>query len=147
MSRVDQSDIEFWRDVGRRYRVARLALGLTVEQAATAAGVTVRTWRKWENNGPRYAGHLGPLDFAARFDVSIGWLFCGRGVGIGRHLSQQTNGAIAILPRGEGCPIPKAVLRERTPSKVSKRRSASGRTSNLRSPSWAIGRNGRKARV
>jgi len=132
MSRVDQSDREFWIHVGHRYRVARLALGLTEHEAAAAASVTVRTWRKWENNGPRRAGHLGPLDFAARFDVSVDWLFCGRGVDIGSHLAQHSHGVIAILPRGKGCPLPKAALRKRGQSKAIRRRSPVGRVSTPR---------------
>jgi transcriptional regulator with XRE-family HTH domain len=111
--RTDRPDCVFWRHVGHRYRVARLALGLTEQEAAAAAGVTVKTWRKWENQGPGRAGHLGPLDFAARFDVSIGWLFCGEGESIGSHLAKHANGVIAILPRGKGRPLPKAVLRKR----------------------------------
>ena len=146
MSDVGQSERQFWRQVGRRFRIARLALGLTDEQAAAAAGVTVGTWRKWENNGPRRAGHLGPLDFADRFGVSIDWLFRGRGAGIASHLSQHANGVIAILPRGEGCPIPEAVLRARGRSKA-KRRSIAGRIPTPRSSTWAVGRNVRKQKV
>ncbi len=117
MSKPEQSDRAFWLGVGQRYRVARLALGLTEEAAATAAGVPVRTWRKWERNGPRRAGHLGPLDFAAKFNVSIDWLFYGEGTGIGRHLAHQADGVVAILPRGKRCPLPKSVL-QRTPSRT-----------------------------
>jgi transcriptional regulator with XRE-family HTH domain len=109
MSQSKRSDSEFWLHVGHRYRVARLALGLTEEEAAAAAGVAVRTWRKWERTGPRRARRLGPLDFAARFDVSIGWLFCGQGSDIGRHLARGAHGSIAILPRGKGCPLPEEV--------------------------------------
>ena len=113
MPQADQSDGAFWRQVGHRYRVARLALVLTEEEAAAAAGVTAKTWRKWENKGPRRAGHFGPLDFAVRFDVSIDWLFYGQGESIGSHLARHACGVIAILPCGKGRPIPKAVLRKR----------------------------------
>jgi transcriptional regulator with XRE-family HTH domain len=104
--RGHQSDREFWLHVGHRYRVARLALGLTEEEAAAAAGVTVKTWHKWENAGPRRTRRLGPLDFAVKFDVSIGWLFCGQGSDVGRHLAEDADGPIAILPRGTGYPLP-----------------------------------------
>jgi hypothetical protein len=86
------------------------------------------------------------LDFAARFEVSIDWLFRGRGAGIASHLSQQANGVIAILPRGEGCPIPEAVLRARGRSKA-KRRSIASRIPTPRSSTWAVGRNARKQKV
>jgi transcriptional regulator with XRE-family HTH domain len=40
-----------WKRVGHRLRVTRLALGLTDQEAATAHGVTVGTYRKWEAGG------------------------------------------------------------------------------------------------
>jgi transcriptional regulator with XRE-family HTH domain len=111
---MPQSDDDtFWSHVGLRYRVARLALGLTEKEAATAAGVTMKIWRKWETNGPAQAGHLGPLDFAAKFNVSIAWLFYGKGAGIGSHLAQNASGVIAILPRGMGQPMPRSVLHKK----------------------------------
>jgi hypothetical protein len=99
-------------------------LGLTEEEAATAAGVTVKTWRKWEKSGPARVGHLGPLDFAARFDVSIDWLFYGDGENIGSHLAKHASGVVAILPRGKGCPIPKKALRKkgRTATRAQRRK-------------------------
>jgi transcriptional regulator with XRE-family HTH domain len=118
-----RSNGKFWSNVGLRYRVARLALGLTEEEAAAAASVTVKTWRKWENNGPARAGHLGPLDFAAKFNVSIAWLFYGEGLGIGSHLAQNATGVIAILPRGNGRPMPESVLhKKRTTAKSAQRK-------------------------
>ena len=45
MSRVDQSDREFWIHVGHRYRVARLALGLTEQEAAAAIGISASKFR------------------------------------------------------------------------------------------------------
>jgi transcriptional regulator with XRE-family HTH domain len=113
MRQSRRSNGKFWSSVGLRYRVARLALGLSEEEAAAAASVTVKTWRKWENNGPTQAGHLGPLDFAAKFNVSIAWLFYGGGMGIGSHLAQNATGVIAILPRGNGRPMPKSVLHKK----------------------------------
>jgi transcriptional regulator with XRE-family HTH domain len=40
-----------WPEIGRRFRVARLVLGLTEQEAADAYGVTLRTYRKWEAGG------------------------------------------------------------------------------------------------
>jgi hypothetical protein len=37
---------EFWARSGYRLRVTRLALGITEKQAAAAAEITARTWRK-----------------------------------------------------------------------------------------------------
>jgi transcriptional regulator with XRE-family HTH domain len=66
------------RGFGRRLRATRIALGLTEEQAAAAAGRTVETWRKYEATGTGYC--TGPLLlFCQRYpDVSLDWLFCGR---------------------------------------------------------------------
>jgi transcriptional regulator with XRE-family HTH domain len=62
-----------WRAVYRRLRVTRLVLGISETEAAAAARVSLRTYRKWE------AGHDRPTDtgilaFAYAYDVSLDWL-------------------------------------------------------------------------
>lgn len=67
------------RGFGHRLRVARIALGLTEEQAAKAAGRDVRTWRKYEATG---AGNCtgAILNFVHHYpSLSIDWLLIGRG--------------------------------------------------------------------
>ena len=84
-----------WKAVGRRLRVARLVLGITEVEAASAHEVTLRTYRRWEAGG-RQRG-LSFLPFATKHDVSIDWMLFGEGTGISRHLS-KTLGKVAILP-------------------------------------------------
>jgi transcriptional regulator with XRE-family HTH domain len=65
-----------WRAVYRRLPITRLVLGITEREAAAAAGVSLRTYRKWE------AGHDRPTDtgilaFAFAYDVSLHWLVDG----------------------------------------------------------------------
>lgn len=66
------------REFGHRLRLNRIALGLTEEEAAAAAGRTVETWRRYEATGE---GHItGPLLlFAEHYKLSLDWLFGGRG--------------------------------------------------------------------
>jgi DNA-binding XRE family transcriptional regulator len=64
----------FYRDFGLRLRLVREALGLTEQQATDGAGVTVRTYRRWE------AGHKGKssgpvFKFGEKFRVNLDWLF------------------------------------------------------------------------
>jgi hypothetical protein len=75
---------------GHRLRVTRIALGLTEEQAAAAAGCTVRTWRKNEATGK---GRTGPLLlFCTAYKVDLGWIFEGETRRVSSHL------AVAIFP-------------------------------------------------
>jgi transcriptional regulator with XRE-family HTH domain len=62
-----------WRAVYRRLPITRLVLGISETEAAAAARVSLRTYRKWE------AGHDRPTDtgilaFAYAYDVSLDWL-------------------------------------------------------------------------
>jgi transcriptional regulator with XRE-family HTH domain len=82
---------------GHRLRITRLALGITEQEAADAAGSTVRTWRKWEAGG--FSGCLKIVDFAGKFDVSLDWLVDGDTARVRDHLVKHANGKIAILPR------------------------------------------------
>jgi transcriptional regulator with XRE-family HTH domain len=71
----------FYRELGERLRVMRRTLGISEWEAADAAGVTIRTYRKWEKGG-LIKGALGsdPLTiFCDEFDVSYNWLLAGKG--------------------------------------------------------------------
>jgi transcriptional regulator with XRE-family HTH domain len=62
-----------WRAIYSRLPVTRLVLGISETEAAAAARVSLRTYRKWE------AGHgrptnTGILAFAFAYDVSLDWL-------------------------------------------------------------------------
>jgi transcriptional regulator with XRE-family HTH domain len=94
--RYHQPD-EWYREFGHRLRVTRIALGLTEEEAAAAAGRTVETWRRYEAIG---LGNItGPiLLFTKAHNIGLDWLFRGKGGGIGAHLYKSTPGKIAILP-------------------------------------------------
>jgi transcriptional regulator with XRE-family HTH domain len=87
-----------WCAVYRRLRIARLTLGLTEPEAAAAAGVTLRTYRKWEADHDRPARTEPMLAFAEAYDVSLDWLICGEGGWLGRHLTAGSAGKLAILP-------------------------------------------------
>lgn len=87
-----------WRGYGRRLRLARLTLGVTEGEAAAALGITLQTYRRWEARRwpPVSAGPV--LAFAEIYNVSIDWLICGEGFGLGPHLTTRTAGKLAILP-------------------------------------------------
>ncbi len=62
----------------RHLRQHRLTIGLTVDEAAAAAGRSVATWEKYEATGRGYI--TGPLiRYADKYDVSLDWLFIGHG--------------------------------------------------------------------
>jgi transcriptional regulator with XRE-family HTH domain len=77
------SDPKYWKHAGQRLRIVRLALGISEQEAAEAGGVTVQTYRR---------------GFVRRYDVSLDWLVRGKGEALGRHLSKNAGGKIAILP-------------------------------------------------
>ena len=81
------------REFGHRLRVTRIALGITEAQAATAAGRSVDTWRKYEATGK---GHCtqAVCRFASHYDVSLDWIFCGDP----RGRAHRMEGKVAILP-------------------------------------------------
>ena|SRR5205085_5656754 len=86
-----------YRGFGHRLRVTRIALGLTEEQAAAAAGRTVATWRKYEATGKgNCTGAM--LVFAKRYDVKLDWIFGGVAARLGSHLARHSQGTVAILP-------------------------------------------------
>jgi hypothetical protein len=86
---------EWYREFGHRLRVTRIALDLTEEEAAAAAGRTVETWRRYEETG---MGNItGPILLVTkRYNISLDWLFCAAGGGGRAHKSMP--GRIAILP-------------------------------------------------
>jgi transcriptional regulator with XRE-family HTH domain len=86
-----------WRAIGQRFRLTRLACGGTEKEAADAYGVTVRTYRKYENGQPLRNDFLG---FVEKYDVSVNWLLAGfdYGYDLGRHLAANSTGKLAILP-------------------------------------------------
>ena len=85
-----------WRAIGQRFRLARLACGGTEKEAANAYGVTVRTYRKYENGQPLRNDFLG---FVEKYDVSVDWLIYGDPSRLGKHLSKLAKGKVAILGR------------------------------------------------
>ena len=88
------------REVGRRLRLARLALGLTEKEAAKACRVTLRTYRGWEAGArPMSAtSEFKLIEFACDHDVSLDWLFRDDPRRLGRHLTKNLGGKLAILP-------------------------------------------------
>jgi hypothetical protein len=85
-----------WRDYGHRLRVTRLALDLFEKEAADTHGVTVRTYRKYENGG-RQRGQ-GFVASVKRYNVSFHWLMSGETSRLGTHLAKRARGKVAILP-------------------------------------------------
>lgn len=83
---------------GHRLRVTRLALGLTEEEAAAAAGRSVTTWRKYEETGEGRCTVALAL-FAEQYGVSLDWLLCGDAARIHPPLAKRAQGKVAILPR------------------------------------------------
>jgi len=100
---------EFYRPLGHRLRVVRLALDITEQEAAAAAGLSIRTYRRWESGCPqkRRGGTNNLLSFAEKYDVSLDWLLCGVGTRVGSHLA-SAKGRVVILPargtRGQRLP-------------------------------------------
>jgi transcriptional regulator with XRE-family HTH domain len=85
-----------WRAIGQRFRLTRLACGGTEKEAADAYGVTVRTYRKYENGQPLRNDFLG---FVEKYDVSVDWLIYGDPSRLGKHLSKLSEGKVAVLGR------------------------------------------------
>lgn len=83
---------EWHREFAHRLRVTRIALNITEEEAAAAAGRSVKTWRRYEATG---TGHItcAILLFAEHYTIDLEWLFGRKSTG---HKSMP--GKIAILP-------------------------------------------------
>jgi HTH-type transcriptional regulator, cell division transcriptional repressor len=70
--------------IGGRISFARDAMGLTVEQISSVAGVTTETWCNWEND--RSEPRANRLDMLARIlQTNIAWLIDGQGKGPGEN--------------------------------------------------------------
>jgi transcriptional regulator with XRE-family HTH domain len=87
----------YWRDYGHRLRVTRIVLGISEKEAAAAHGVTLATYRKWEDGRPPRSGKPY-LAFSAKYDVNLDWLIAGEAANIGGHLSNRAPGKVALLP-------------------------------------------------
>ena len=72
----EDCDVAFYRAIGERLRLTRKILGISEREAAGAAGVTVKTYRKWESGARQRSGF--PVEWLCdEFDVSITWMFMG----------------------------------------------------------------------
>jgi transcriptional regulator with XRE-family HTH domain len=91
------SERNYWHDYAHRLRVTRIVLGVTEKEAAAAHGVTLTTYRKWENGKPPRSGKPY-LAFSAKYDVNLDWLIAGETADIGSHLSKGAPGKVALLP-------------------------------------------------
>src|SRR5262249_18256409 len=87
----------YWLDYAHRLRVTRIVLGISEEEAADAHGVTLATYRKWEDGRPPRSGEPY-LAFSAKYDVSLDWLIAGEAADMGDHLSNRAPGKVALLP-------------------------------------------------
>src|SRR5690242_2474021 len=96
-------------EIGHRIRVARLALGLSEQEAAARTGMSLRRYRRLENLGTLRSGPLIAVTHA--FDVSIDWVVEGDRFTVRPRLV-RTSGTIAILPSARTKPT--TIRRERT---------------------------------
>ena len=86
-----------WRDQGHRLRVVRVVLDITEQEAADVCGVTLRTYRRYEQGAKRKS--IRPVkNFARHYGVSIGWLLDGEGILNSAHVGRKATGKVAILP-------------------------------------------------
>lgn len=84
-----------YRAFGHRLRTARIAVGLTEEQAAKAAGITVVTWRRYERGGRIRTQAM--VRFAGMYSVNLDWLICGDAQRISPTLKGNARGKVAFL--------------------------------------------------
>jgi transcriptional regulator with XRE-family HTH domain len=92
---TDQEWAAIWRATGERLRLAREALGITIEEAAASCGALPSTFVRYEAGG-RQRGHK-LCDFARKYNVSLDYLFCGDTRRLGEHLVRASKGKVAIL--------------------------------------------------
>jgi transcriptional regulator with XRE-family HTH domain len=84
-----------------RLRLTRLALDISEADAAATYGVTLPTYRKWENGGrirPSHRVNEGTLAFVLKYNVSLDWLICGSAFTLNKNLTSRAPGKVAILP-------------------------------------------------
>jgi transcriptional regulator with XRE-family HTH domain len=85
--RMPEGD-DYARELGNRLREVRRLLGITEHEAASAAGITIRTWRRWEAGLPG-RGHNALLRFAKNLEVSAGWLIVNEGTPFPREIDRR----------------------------------------------------------
>jgi transcriptional regulator with XRE-family HTH domain len=102
MTSKNSRDID-WRAVYSRLPITRLVLGISEAEAAAAARVSLRTYRKWEAGHDRPT-NTGILAFAFAYDVSLDWLVNGeRSWLLNRIAAKNAAGRAADLPTdGQG---------------------------------------------
>jgi transcriptional regulator with XRE-family HTH domain len=71
-------EIAFYQALSERLRLTRKLLRVSEQEAADAAGVTVKTYQKWESGAT--APRCGFIEnFCDELEVSIDWLLSGEG--------------------------------------------------------------------
>jgi transcriptional regulator with XRE-family HTH domain len=87
-----------WSGVSRRIRARRTELGLSQQEAASRAGISVRVAAKYETEIPPSGPELATLEKLARaLDVSPAWLL----YGVGEHVAEIGEAMLTQL-RGLG---------------------------------------------
>ena len=84
MSKLSRRTL-YWQQYAQRLRLARTVLEISEKQAADAHGVTVGTYRRWENGGVQRSSHFG---------------ICGKGYGLSPRLARNHGGK--CNPPGNG---------------------------------------------
>jgi transcriptional regulator with XRE-family HTH domain len=85
------------RGQGHRLRVVRIVLDVTEQEAADVCGVTLRTYRRYEQGAKRKS--IRPVkNFARHYGVSLNWLADGEGILNSEHVGRKATGKVAILP-------------------------------------------------
>lgn len=77
---------EYSRAVGRRLRIARLALGRTQAEMWRELGATDRAWSQWEK-GTRLFDVLVAVRLKERFGVPLDWIYAGDPAGLPPRLA------------------------------------------------------------
>jgi DNA-binding XRE family transcriptional regulator len=62
-----------YKAIGQRLQIVRMMLRMSIHEAAKIAGVTPRTFRRWEKGQPS-RNYLAE-DFCHHFGVSVDWLW------------------------------------------------------------------------
>jgi transcriptional regulator with XRE-family HTH domain len=63
----------YWVDFAERLKLARHQLGISKAEAATALGITLRTYRKYERAERHRCDAFAMLDFCKSYDVDFEW--------------------------------------------------------------------------
>ena len=78
---------DYLRQVGRRLRLVRLALGKTQVEMCREIDATDRTWSQWEN-GRRLFDVLAAIRLKKRYGVTLDWLYDGDPKGLPARLAK-----------------------------------------------------------